>query len=216
MLSPGKADLVEWTGPTLIRRDGASGKPVWDASRPAKPWEPEARPGRVDAAAVVFRRRETARQRWSSPPRTSTATARPTSSGRFESRRRSWHSPARTGRCSGLIRPRVTARRAGPSWPGVAPVDRAGSPPGPSSRLSVAAGRRRRRHRGPHRGIRPLRRRPPMLDLPDRTSGLRHGGVGRMGPPRPARGRGRLGTLGTSPVEPSDRSDSRRPAETSL
>ena len=38
VLSPGKADLVEWTGLTLIRRDGASGKPVWDASRPAKPW----------------------------------------------------------------------------------------------------------------------------------------------------------------------------------
>jgi hypothetical protein len=39
VLSPGKADLVEWTGETLIRRDGATGKPIWDASRPAKPWD---------------------------------------------------------------------------------------------------------------------------------------------------------------------------------
>ena len=158
VLSPGKADFVEWTGQTLIRRDGATGKPVWDASRPAKPWEPRARPGRVDAAAVVPRRRETARQRWSSPPRTSTATARPTSSGRFEARRRSWHSRARTGRCSGLIRPRPTARagriltaRRGPS--------RSSRFPGQGRVLgsASAAGHRWRRRRGPHRRVRPLR-----------------------------------------------------------
>ncbi len=41
MLSPRKADFVEWKGLTLLRRDGASGKPIWDASRPVKPWEPE-------------------------------------------------------------------------------------------------------------------------------------------------------------------------------
>ncbi len=39
VLSPGKADLVEWTGQALIRRDGASGRPTWDTSRPAKPWD---------------------------------------------------------------------------------------------------------------------------------------------------------------------------------
>ncbi len=39
LLSPGKADLVEWTGTTLIRRDGVSGRTLWDASRPAIPWE---------------------------------------------------------------------------------------------------------------------------------------------------------------------------------
>jgi tRNA A-37 threonylcarbamoyl transferase component Bud32/outer membrane protein assembly factor BamB len=38
---PGKADFVEWTGQTLIRRDGTTGKPIWDASRPEKPWEPK-------------------------------------------------------------------------------------------------------------------------------------------------------------------------------
>ena len=30
-LSPGKADFIEWTGATLIRRDGSTGKPIWDA-----------------------------------------------------------------------------------------------------------------------------------------------------------------------------------------
>ena len=65
VLSPGKADFVEWKGQAFIRRDGSSGTPVWDTSRPAKPWEvirlvdpaawmrwlshsgPEKRPGRL-------------------------------------------------------------------------------------------------------------------------------------------------------------------------
>ncbi len=38
-LKPGKTDFIEWTGETVIRRDGATGKVVWDASRPARPWE---------------------------------------------------------------------------------------------------------------------------------------------------------------------------------
>ena len=38
-LKPGKTDFIEWTGETMIRRDGATGKVVWDASRPARPWE---------------------------------------------------------------------------------------------------------------------------------------------------------------------------------
>ena len=39
VFGPGrKADLVEWTGQTLVRRDGVTGKPVWDLARPAKPW----------------------------------------------------------------------------------------------------------------------------------------------------------------------------------
>ncbi len=56
MLTPGKADLIEWNGETLIRRDGSTGKPVWDAARPARPWGRRARPGRRDTAAVPFRR----------------------------------------------------------------------------------------------------------------------------------------------------------------
>jgi tRNA A-37 threonylcarbamoyl transferase component Bud32 len=37
MLTPGKTDLIEWNGETLIRRDGPTGKPVWDAARPERP-----------------------------------------------------------------------------------------------------------------------------------------------------------------------------------
>ena len=33
-LGPGKADFIEWTGATLIRRDGSTGKPIWDAALP--------------------------------------------------------------------------------------------------------------------------------------------------------------------------------------
>ncbi len=36
-LASGKSDLIEWTGQTLIRRDGLSGKIVWDAARPFIP-----------------------------------------------------------------------------------------------------------------------------------------------------------------------------------
>jgi hypothetical protein len=43
-LTPGKADLIEWTGTSLIRRDGVSGKPIWDAAQPDKPWEPDREP----------------------------------------------------------------------------------------------------------------------------------------------------------------------------
>ena len=38
-LTPGKADLIEWTGQAVIRRDGQTGKPVWDSSRPSIPWK---------------------------------------------------------------------------------------------------------------------------------------------------------------------------------
>ena len=44
VLSPGKADLVEWTGSTLLRRDGASGKLIWDAALPANPGDPKRDP----------------------------------------------------------------------------------------------------------------------------------------------------------------------------
>ena len=44
MLTPGKADFIEWNGETLIRRDGSTGKPIWDAARPARPWSPERDP----------------------------------------------------------------------------------------------------------------------------------------------------------------------------
>ena len=36
-LTPGKSDIVEFTGKTLIRRDGATGNVVWDAANPISP-----------------------------------------------------------------------------------------------------------------------------------------------------------------------------------
>ena len=39
-LAPGKADFIEWTDGNMIRRDGATGKPIWDVSRPRAAWQP--------------------------------------------------------------------------------------------------------------------------------------------------------------------------------
>jgi serine/threonine protein kinase len=44
MLTPGKADLIEWNGDTLIRRNGTTGRPIWDVARPARPWDPKIDP----------------------------------------------------------------------------------------------------------------------------------------------------------------------------
>ena len=38
-LTPGKADLVEWSGSSVIRRDGVTGKVVWDTRHPAQPFD---------------------------------------------------------------------------------------------------------------------------------------------------------------------------------
>ncbi len=43
-LTPGKVDLIEYDGQTIIRRDGQSGRPMWDASRPAKSSDPNRDP----------------------------------------------------------------------------------------------------------------------------------------------------------------------------
>jgi len=47
-LTPGKSDIVEFTGQAVIRRDGASGKPVWDTANPSPstPYDPGRDPGR--------------------------------------------------------------------------------------------------------------------------------------------------------------------------
>ena len=39
-LTAGKADLIDWSDTSLIRRDGVTGHPVWDAFRPPKPFAP--------------------------------------------------------------------------------------------------------------------------------------------------------------------------------
>ncbi len=38
-LTPGKQNLVEWRKETVIRSDGVTGRVVWDASQPRKPYE---------------------------------------------------------------------------------------------------------------------------------------------------------------------------------
>jgi hypothetical protein len=44
VISDRKADLVEWTGKTVIRRDGVTGKPIWDAARGGQPVDPSRDP----------------------------------------------------------------------------------------------------------------------------------------------------------------------------
>ena len=70
-LIPGKADLVEWPPRDLIRREGVTGQPVWDAARPARPFDPnhDPAPWRLvhfgSAAASQDRRaRAGSRRRW--------------------------------------------------------------------------------------------------------------------------------------------------------
>jgi hypothetical protein len=55
-LVPGKADIIEFTGHTVIRRDGVTGKPIWDAANPQlhhdrehdpRPWLQRIKPGQT-------------------------------------------------------------------------------------------------------------------------------------------------------------------------
>ena len=109
MLRPGKADFIEWNGETLIRRDGSTGKPIWDAARPARPWSAERDP--VAALRRLSHFGDVKRPvSWSSPRPISMATARPTSSGPFAGRLLFWRSRARMARCCGRTRP---TRRSG-------------------------------------------------------------------------------------------------------
>ena len=43
-LSPGKTELVQPARQSLIRRDGVTGRVIWDASHPARPYEPRRDP----------------------------------------------------------------------------------------------------------------------------------------------------------------------------
>ena len=44
-LEPGKADFIQWSDGSLVRRDGSSGKVLWDAFHPAKAFERKRDPG---------------------------------------------------------------------------------------------------------------------------------------------------------------------------
>ncbi len=147
-LEPGKADLVEFTGHSLIRRDGETGQVVWDAAHPKSPHDPGHDPARwlgrigiygsgltivqpaVDLDAdgtrdVLLAYREQLR------------VPRVVGSRRIDAlesrrrRRRPRRSPAGGSRAS----------RSAP----------AGEPAGRPDRPSLGRGRRRRRHRRHHR-----------------------------------------------------------------
>ena len=57
VLKPGKADLIEWTGQTLLRRDLSTGEAIWDADRPGGPSATGSRRVRLDATAGPHRHR---------------------------------------------------------------------------------------------------------------------------------------------------------------
>ncbi len=44
-LEPGKADFIQWSNGSLVRRDGSSGKVLWDAFHPASAFERKRDPG---------------------------------------------------------------------------------------------------------------------------------------------------------------------------
>ena len=139
MLSPGKADFIEWNGETLIRRDGSTGKPIWDAARPARPWSPSAtRSPRCAGCPISAMRNDPAS--WSSPRPTSTATARATSSGPFAARLRFW-------RLSGKDGSLLWTYSADPGEVGDAAVGRGRPSPGPNRGRTGSGRRRWRRHR---------------------------------------------------------------------
>ena len=141
-LTPGKADLVEWTGEALIRRDGVTGKRVWDTSRPRSPYDPGRDPSawlRTIAAEPLGNSARRERRR------TSTATARATCSWSF---RDSTAFLALSGKDGSMLwnftrrarRPRrAAARGPGPARPDrCRPAGRARSSACPRSATSIA------------------------------------------------------------------------------
>ena len=44
-LTPGKADIIEYTGQTVIRRDGVTGRVIWDAASPVSSYDRQHDPG---------------------------------------------------------------------------------------------------------------------------------------------------------------------------
>ncbi len=52
-LEPGKADFIQWSDGSLVRRDGSSGKVLWDAFHPASAFGTQARSGAVVSGQVA-------------------------------------------------------------------------------------------------------------------------------------------------------------------
>ncbi len=95
---------------TLIRRDGSTGKPIWDAARPARPWSPERDPvaamrrlshfGDAKRPGELVQPAPDLDRRWHRRPRL----------GHSRHAFAFWLFRARTGRCSGRTRP-IPAKR---------------------------------------------------------------------------------------------------------
>ena len=67
-LNRGKADLIEWSLGSMIRRDGVTGEVVWDALHPPKPFDRNRDPSRwvrkIEPHSVRLVGRARARPRW--------------------------------------------------------------------------------------------------------------------------------------------------------
>ena len=195
-LTPGKADIVEFTGKTVIRRDGTTGKAVWDAANPQSPHDPRARSGPLAAPdrsqpLELCLRRTGERFRW----------RRYTGRARGRQQQPCVPGPLGQGRLDAL-EPRRRDRRlrrpatGRPRAPG---TDPACGPPGRKPRPGRDRGRRQRRDDRPDRhdvlpGI------PGGGRAADRQTAHEHDAYLR------AAGRpGDLGPVGTSVVDLPDR-----------
>ena len=113
-LTPGKTDLIEWSEKSFIRRDGASGKVLWDAFAPKERFA-----RRRDPAMLIYDLDPIQRERASWSKRsTLTATALATCSCSCERRKRSSPFPARwLDDLDARRRDRVSQRRPGGKCP---------------------------------------------------------------------------------------------------
>ena len=103
-LTPGKSALIEWSGNSVIRRDGATGTIFWDTLHPAHPFERNHDPVPWIRSLSVHEKKV----RLVDALPISMATARATCCGFLRACRRSSRNRARTARCSGITRPSST------------------------------------------------------------------------------------------------------------
>ena len=194
-LTRGKADLVEGSFSSLIRRDGLTGEVVWDALHPVKPYQV----GRDPAAWMRALQANPANGAFCEAAPTWTATERPTCSGPSRSLLRSWPSRARTVRFSGTM-PSISTTLTGPA------------DPGPSALLETLAEQSTRRGYLPRRGaFRRRWRRHHRSDRHDHFLGNSPGNRATSQRPSPKPGsalrpiasnhHGRLGTIGPVAAE---------------
>ena len=109
-LTPGKADLIEWTEGALICRDCASGKVLWDALHPKTSFNSKHDPAKwMPSLSPTIGRGELLEP----AVKTSMATGRVTCSGPFDGPRRFSGVGKKMVRCAGIMSPSATGQ-AGP------------------------------------------------------------------------------------------------------